>query len=135
VAGVLHPIAATNWSLSGSILTFAMPMLLFILAAAVLYRVLWWPHRIPGHSELVPALATPPDAGTAQAMAVAAGLSTAPGAGADPLAHEPAGAHEVTEAAAADRPPEIHQPGTTGTEDLDPPGPADPGAAGPEAAE
>jgi hypothetical protein len=97
VPGVIHATAATNWSLNGSILTFAFPMLLFILASAVLYRLLWWPHRIPGHSDLVPASTAPPDLGTAHTMAAAAGLTTAAGAGAQPLPHEPHGATEVAD--------------------------------------
>jgi hypothetical protein len=95
----MHPIAATNWSLGGSILTFAFPMVLFTLAALVIYRLLWWPHRIPGHSDLVPAHTAPPDLGTAHAMAAAAGMTTAAGAGAQPLANEPHGATEVAEPA------------------------------------
>jgi hypothetical protein len=97
VPGLIHATAATNWSLSGSMLTFAFPMVLFILAALVLYRLLWWPHRIPGHSDLVPASTAPPEAGTAHVMAAAAGMTAAAGAGAQPLPHEPHGATEVAE--------------------------------------
>jgi hypothetical protein len=111
---LIHTTAAANWSLGGSILTFAFPMVLFIVAATVLYLLFSRPHRIPGHSALVPTQAAPPDTGTAHTMASAAGLSTAPGAGADPLAHEPAGGREAAQAAAEDRPPTLHQPGTTG---------------------
>jgi len=87
-----HPTAASGWSLSGAMLTFAMPMALFILAATVLYLLLRRPHRVPGHAELLVARAAPPGADTAQAAAAAAGLPTAAGAGAAPLPHEPAGA-------------------------------------------
>ena len=97
--GLIHPLAAANWSLGGSMLTFAFPMVLFILAALVLFRLLWWPHRIPGHSDLVPARTAPPDLGTAHTMAAAAGMTTAAGAGAQPLQHEPHGATEVAEPA------------------------------------
>ena len=96
-AGLIHATAATNWSLGGSLLTFAFPMVLFIVAALVLYRLLWWPHRIPGHSDLVPAHTAPPDIGTAHVMAAAAGMTTAAGAGAQPLPHEPHGATEVAD--------------------------------------
>jgi hypothetical protein len=102
VPGLMHPIAATNWSLGGSLFTFAFPMALFILAALVIYRLLWWPHRIPGHSDLVPSHAGPPEAGTAHAMAAAAGMTTAAGAGAQPLPTEPHGATEVAEPAGAE---------------------------------
>jgi hypothetical protein len=105
-AGLIHTTAATNWSLGGSMLTFAFPMVLFIVAALVLYRLLWWPHRIPGHSDLVPAHTAPPDLGTAHVMAAAAGMTTAAGAGAQPLPHEPHGATEVAEPAQPDEPAE-----------------------------
>jgi hypothetical protein len=121
---VIYTTAATNWSLSGSILTFAFPMVLFIVAATVLYLLFSRPHRIPGHSELVPAQVAPPDRGTAHSMAAAAGLTTAAGSGADPLAHEPGGGREAAQAAAEDRPSGLHQPGTTGATDAA--GPADP---------
>ena len=94
---MIHATAASGWSLSGSIWTFAFPMALVILAATVLYLLFSRPHRIPGHGPLTPAHAGPPDAGTAQAMAAAAGLATAAGGGAAPLIHEPAGAHDAAE--------------------------------------
>src|SRR5580692_3803346 len=74
---LIHTVAAANWSLSGSIWTFAFPMLLFAVAATVLYRVLWWPHRIPGHSDLAPASAAPPGPATAQDNTVTAQDNTA----------------------------------------------------------
>ena len=70
--GLIHATAAANWSLGGSILTFAFPMLLFIVAATVLYLLFSRPHRIPGHSDLVPAQTAPPDRGTAHTTAAAA---------------------------------------------------------------
>jgi hypothetical protein len=106
----MHPIAATNWSLGGSLLTFAFPMVLFMLAALVIYRLFWWPHRIPGHSDLVPSHTVPPDLGTAHVMAAAAGLTTAAGAGAQPLSNEPDGATDVAEPAEDDE-----SAGTSGT--------------------
>jgi hypothetical protein len=51
-------------------------MLLFAVAATVLYRVLWWPHRIPGHSDLVPASTAPPGLATVQDNTVTAQDST-----------------------------------------------------------
>jgi hypothetical protein len=138
VPGLIHATAATNWSLGGSIWTFAFPMGLFIIAAAVLYRVLWWPHRIPGHSDLVPASTAPPDPGTAHVMAAAAGLTAAAGAGAQPLPHEPHGATEVAEPAGT---PTAEPTGTATAEPTDaagrpdtPPGP-EAGSQPPEAAE
>jgi hypothetical protein len=107
----MHATAASGWSLSGSILTFAFPMGLFIVAAAVLYLQFSRPHQIPGHRKLVPAQAAPPDPGTAQAMAAAGGMGTAVGGGAAPLAHEPAGAPEAAEAAVQDDGGPPGQPG------------------------
>ncbi|HEY2577349.1 MAG TPA: hypothetical protein VGI74_13675 [Streptosporangiaceae bacterium] len=46
-----HATAASGWSLSGSILTFAMPMLLFIAAATVLYLLFTRPHQVPGDAD------------------------------------------------------------------------------------
>jgi hypothetical protein len=95
---MIHATAASGWSLSGSILTFAFPMALFAVAATVLYLLFSRPHRVPGHGPLTLAHAGPPDVSTAQAMSAAAGLATAAGGGAAPLPQEPAGAHEAAEA-------------------------------------
>jgi hypothetical protein len=94
--GLIHATAASGWSLSGSILTFAMPMLLFIAAATVLYLLFTRPHQVPGHRLLAPARAAQPDPGTARSMAAAAGLTTESGAGAAALPHEPAAGVTVT---------------------------------------
>jgi hypothetical protein len=110
----MHPIAAANWSLGGSILTFAFPLVGFILAALVIYRLLWWPHRIPGHSDLVPSHTGPPDLGTAHVMAAAAGMTTAAGAGAQPLEQEPHGATEVAEPAQSAEPAQAAEPAEAG---------------------
>ncbi|HEX4062819.1 MAG TPA: hypothetical protein VHY58_17515 [Streptosporangiaceae bacterium] len=103
-------------------LTFAFPMVLFIVAALVLYRLLWWPHRIPGHSDLVPAHTAAPDLGTAHVMAAAAGMTTAAGAGAQPLPHEPHGATEVAEPAGTAEPAEPASSDEGGTAEADPEG-------------
>ncbi|HEY3735592.1 MAG TPA: hypothetical protein VGL63_16920 [Streptosporangiaceae bacterium] len=61
-----HAMAASGWRLSGSIWTFAYPMVLFIIAAAVLYLLFSRPHRVPGHGPLTLralAQAGPPDIG------------------------------------------------------------------------
>jgi hypothetical protein len=95
--GLIHPIAASGWSLSGSILTFAMPMLLFIIAATVLYLLFTRPHTVPGHRVLAPAQAVQPDAATARSMAAAAGMTTESGAGGSALPHEPAAGVSVVD--------------------------------------
>jgi hypothetical protein len=117
--GLIHPTAASGWSLSGSILTFAMPMLLFIAAATVLYPLFTRPHQVPGHRVLAPARAARPDAATARSMAAAAGMTTEAGAGAAALAYEPAAGAGV-----ADESPAGQDAGDAGAQE-----------AGPEAAE
>jgi hypothetical protein len=101
--GLIHATAASGWSLSGSILTFAMPMLLFIAAAAVLYLLFTRPHQVPGRRVLAPAQAVQPDAATARSMAAAAGLTTESGAGATALPHEPAAGVAVADENPADQ--------------------------------
>ena len=101
--GLIHATAASGWSLSGSILTFAMPMLLFIAAATVLYLLFSRPHQVPGHRVLAPAQAAQPDAATARSMAAAAGLTTESGAGAAAHPHEPAAGVTVADENHADQ--------------------------------
>jgi heme/copper-type cytochrome/quinol oxidase subunit 3 len=72
VPGLIHPTAAAGWSLSGSILTFAFPMALFIVVTTALYLLFTRPHQVPGHRELAFARPVPPDPDTAQAAAAAA---------------------------------------------------------------
>ena len=56
-----------DWSLAASIETFAIPVGLFVVIAAILFYILTRPHTVPGHREL--AAAGP---GTARASAVPA---------------------------------------------------------------
>jgi hypothetical protein len=95
--GLIHATAASGWSLSGSILTFAMPMLLFIAAATVLYLLFTRPHPVPGHRLLARVQAAQPDASTARSMAAAAGMTTESGAGAAAHLHEPAAGVGLTD--------------------------------------
>jgi hypothetical protein len=77
VPGLIHATAASGWSLGGSMLTFAFPMGLFIVAATTLYLVFTRPHRVPGHREL--AVARPvPSSHTAAAAATADGDAPQP---------------------------------------------------------
>jgi hypothetical protein len=89
----------------GAVLTFAFPIILFAIIAAVLYYVLFArPHpRVPS-GRIVLAGSTPgaPEGGAAHSAAVAAGLPTASGGGAAESASEPAGAKRDTLADAAD---------------------------------
>ena len=89
----------------GAVLTFAFPIILFAIIAAVLYYVLFArPHpRVPsGRIVLASSTAGAPEGGAAHAAAVAAGLPTASGGGAAESASEPAGAKRDTLADAAD---------------------------------
>jgi hypothetical protein len=95
-------------SAHGFNLTFAFPMILFIVIVAALLLLYRRPHRVPGHGELrvwasgearAGTAAVDPDrvpnADAARAAAVAAGLGTAPGGGAMESPHEAAGAHRA----------------------------------------
>src|ERR1700722_18500219 len=112
---MIHATAASGWSLSGSLLTFAFPMALIAVAATVLYLLFSRPHQVPGHKRLALAqpVPPPPDPGTPQAMAAAAGLPTAAGGGITTLAHEPHGAEaEATATAEAQEAREAQEPDT-----------------------
>jgi hypothetical protein len=80
-----HP--SGDWSLAGAIMTFAIPVGLFVVVATILYFQYTRPHVTPGHRDLVPA--------AAGAGAVASSAGPAPAA---PAA---TGATEAAEAAPA----------------------------------
>ena len=89
----------------GAVLTFAFPIILFAIIAAVLYYLLFArPHpRVPSRRiALASSAPGAPEGGAAHAAAVAAGLPTASGGGAAESASEPAGAKRDTLADAAD---------------------------------
>jgi hypothetical protein len=74
-----HP--SGDWSLAGAIMTFAIPVGLFIIVATVLYFQYTRPHVTPGHHTLVPAAA---GAGAGTVAAVPAAPPPAPPAAAGP---------------------------------------------------
>jgi hypothetical protein len=89
----------------GAVLTFAFPIILFAVIAVVLYYLLFArPHpRVPSRRVVLAAsTGGAPEAGTAHAAAVAAGLPTASGGGSAESSTEPAGARRDTLADAAD---------------------------------
>ena len=90
-----HP--SGDWTLAGAIMTFAIPVGLFVIVATVLYFQYTRPHVTPGHRELVPAAA---GAG-AVAAAATASASAAPAAPDAPAASS-AGAAPADGAPAAD---------------------------------
>jgi hypothetical protein len=85
-------------------LTFAFPMILFIVIATALYLLYSRPHKVPGHGALrgsgggAGVSGGIPEAGAARAAATAVGFSTAAGGGAAELPHEPVGAHRAASA-------------------------------------
>ena len=48
-----------DWTLAASIMTFAIPVGLFVVVATILYFLYTRPHTVPGHRDLVPAGAQP----------------------------------------------------------------------------
>jgi hypothetical protein len=76
-------------------LTFAFPMVLFVVVALILYALFSRPHRrvpwrpIAGSGSL----SQPPGPDVARSADVAGGLSLAAGGGTTESAHEPSGAH------------------------------------------
>lgn len=64
----------SDWTLAASIMTFAIPVGLFVIVATILYFLYTRPHAVPGHRDLVPAgAAARPAAGPVSAPAPAAG--------------------------------------------------------------
>jgi len=45
----------SDWSLAGSIMTFAIPVGLFVVVATILYFLYTRPHTVPWHRDLAPA--------------------------------------------------------------------------------
>jgi hypothetical protein len=87
-----------DWSLAGSILTFAFPVGLFIVVATVLYYQFTRPHTVPGHRELMPAAAMA-GGGTGRHVAGAPRHAAPPAAGSQPPAGgaPPAGGQHAAE--------------------------------------
>ena len=66
-----------DWSLAGSIMTFAIPVGLFVIVAAILYFQYTRPHVTPGHRPFTPAAA---GAGAGAGGGTVAAASAAPAA-------------------------------------------------------
>jgi hypothetical protein len=88
VQTVIPPEAILGYTTGGAVMTLVLPLGFFILVMAAFFFVFTRPHTVPGHRENVaPARPVPPAAGTAHALAAAAGLPIAPsGGGPAPLA-------------------------------------------------
>ncbi len=87
-----------DWSLAGAIMTFAIPVGLFVIVAAILYFQYTRPHVTPGHRALAPAAA---GAGGGAGSVAAVSAAPPPVAPAAPAASGTAGT-PVEEAPAAD---------------------------------
>jgi hypothetical protein len=99
VHGLTLATVTSDNSPHGSNLTYAFPMILFIVIGGLLYLLYTRPHKVPGHARL----RLSGDVGhaggdTARAAATAAGLSTAAGGGAMESVHEAPGAHRAASA-------------------------------------
>jgi hypothetical protein len=82
----------------GYILTFAAPIGLFVVVAAILYLLLSRPHRrIPARRAWLPARTSVPEPGAARAASIAGGLPLAAGGGATETHLEAAGAIHAAE--------------------------------------
>jgi hypothetical protein len=119
---VITILAQTNSTSSnapgGAVLTFAFPIILFAVIAAVLYYLLFArPHpRVPARRiALAASAAGAPEPGAAHGAAVAGGMPTASGGGSAEAAVEPAGAKRDTLADAAGSPGNV--PGEAGESD------------------
>jgi hypothetical protein len=82
VAGPILAIVTPDNIPGGSILTFAFPMALFIVAAVVLYLLFTRPHQVPGHKKLASARASTGAPGTARPASPGGAATTAAAAGA-----------------------------------------------------
>jgi hypothetical protein len=61
--------AGSDWTLAASIMTFAIPVALFVVVATVLYFLYTRPHAVPGHRDPVPAGGGRPAPGAPRAAA------------------------------------------------------------------
>lgn len=52
---ILAQLPTGDWTQAAAIMTFAIPVGLFVIVATVLYFLYTKPHTVPGHRDLVPA--------------------------------------------------------------------------------
>jgi hypothetical protein len=88
VHGLIADSDTSAWSFGGSILTFAFPMILFIVVATALYVIYTKPETVPGHRVRPPerpvsytALPGVPSAGPGQAAQTEGGAAAETSAG------------------------------------------------------
>jgi hypothetical protein len=117
--GSILAIATSDGVDGGAVLTFALPVALFVVITVLLYLRIGRPHkRVPERRILVAAHAAPPDAGSTRAAAVAAGMPTASGGGGAESGAEPAGA--ARDSAAAAEPSNVSDRGASPADAGDP---------------
>jgi hypothetical protein len=117
----------------GYILTFAAPIGLFVVVAAILYLLFSRPHRrIPGRRALLPARTSVPEPGAARAASIAGGLPLAAGGGATETHLEAAGAIHAAE---TETETGLASGQTTGPADAEQPDGETPATEGTEASE
>ena len=84
----------SDWTLAASIMTFAIPVALFVVVATVLYFLYTRPHAVPGHRDLVPAGSGRHAAGARRGTAAQPPPPAPPGGGYPPGGGAPgAGGH------------------------------------------
>lgn len=79
--GLILADMGSDWSLGGSVETFAIPVGLFIVVATVLFFLYTRPHVVPGHRDLAPAQASGAQAAAAKAAGTEAAAEPAAEAG------------------------------------------------------
>lgn len=86
--GLILADLGNDWSLAGSIETFAIPVGLFVVVAAILYFLYSRPHTVPGHRDLASASAS---AAKASSAGAAKATSAEPASGGTETTAESAG--------------------------------------------
>jgi len=80
-----------DWTLAASIMTFAIPVALFLVVATVLYFLYTRPHTVPGHRDLAPAAGAATGTGRHAAGAPRPAASRQPRAAPQPAPAPPPG--------------------------------------------
>ena len=89
----LAAVVGSDWTLAASIMTFAIPVALFIVVATVLYFLYTRPHAVPGHRDLVPATGGATGSGRHAAGAPRPSAQQPPAAPQPPPAQPPGGGY------------------------------------------
>jgi hypothetical protein len=93
VALNLAAVVGSDWTLAASIMTFAIPVAIFVVVATVLYFLYTRPHAVPGHRDLVPATGGATGSGRHAAGAPRPAAQQPPAAPQPPPAQPPGGGY------------------------------------------